>query len=178
MFDSEFSFLRLLTSLESTLKIDYTGDDRVADIIQRAVQSLENTYGCTFDKDVFTLRAENQLQSDKLNLFMKDARQCLCELSFFCELKLFHKNIAFNLSDINYLGTDKRLILTSLRYLQDQAEQARKREEVTISFINALDTIPQCQPKRLFVIMLMFDRLGITEGVAIVAQLLYLGGLS
>lgn len=178
MFDAEFSFLNMLTSLESTLKIDYTGDDRVSDVLDNAVKALESFYACDFDKDVFSLRAENQLYADNLNMFLKDVKQCLAEMSLFNQLKLFHKNIAFNLSDINYLGSSKQLLLTSLRYLQDQAEQQRKREDVIKPLTAALNNVPQCQPKRLFVIMLMFDRLGIQEGVAITAQLLYIGGLS
>lgn len=178
MFDSEFSFLNMLTSFESTLRIDYTGDEKVADVINNAVKSLENYYNCDFDKDVFSLRAENQLNADKLNMFLRDVKQCLAEMSLFNQFKLFHKNIAFNLSDINYLGSNKQLLLTSLRYMQDQAEQQRKREETIEPLLVALNNVPQCQPKRLFVIMLMFDRLGIQEGVAITAQLLYIGGLS
>lgn len=178
MFDSEFSFMNMLTSFESTLKIDYTGDDKVSDVIDRAIKSLESTYGCDFDKDVFSLRAENQLQASNIDMFLRDVKQCLAEMSFFNQLKLFHKNIAFNLSDINYLGSSKQLLLTSLRYLQDQAEQVRKRDDIIGPLMAALNNVPQCQPKRLFVFLLMFDRLGIQEGVAIVAQLLYLGGLS
>lgn len=178
MFDAEFSFLNMLTSAESTLKIDYMGDDKVADVISNAVRALESTYGCDFDKDVFSLRAENQLNADNLNVFLRDVKQVLAEMSFFNQLKLFHKNIAFNLSDINYLGSSKQLLMTHLRYLQDQAEQQLKHDDVIPPLTAALNNIPQCQPKRLFVIMLMFDRLGIQEGVAITAQLLYIGGLS
>lgn len=178
MFDSDISLVNLCTSFESTLKIDYSGEARVSEVIDRAVKSLENTYDCTFDKDVFTLRAENQLSAANLDLFLRDVKQCLAEMSLYCELKLFHKNVGFNLSDINYLGSSKQQLMTSLRYLQDQAEQQHKREDIIKPIMNALDNISQCQPKRLFVYLLVFDRLGIFEGVAIVAQLLYLGGLS
>ena len=177
MFDSEFSFLNLLTSFESVLKLDYNAEDRVEDIINRAIQSLESTYGCDFSKDVFTLRAENQLSADNLNIFLRDVRQCLAEMSLYTQLKLFHKNMPINLADINYLSTGKAALLTSLRYLQDKESQQRNHDELIQPLINALNNVPTCQPKRLFIYLLMFDRLGITEGVAIVAELLYLGGL-
>lgn len=177
MFDTECSLNNVLVGLEGVLKIEYTAESRVTDVIQKAIDRLENTYGTTFDKDVYSLQRENQLTADNINLFLRDIRTCLEQLSFFVELKLYHKNFGITLADVNYLGYAKKQLLTALRYLQDANLAKSHHDEVITPLYNTLDNISMCATKRLFVQMLMLDRLGISEGVAIVAQLLYMGGL-
>lgn len=177
MLDNIISFNKILVSLESTLKIEATGEQRAEEIIDAAIDRLSNTYSCTFDRDVYTLQAENQLQAEKINLLLKDVQQCLAELSLYINLKLYHKNLAFTLADVNYLGYSKNQLNTALKYLQDETLAAQYHAETIKPFYNTLNSISMCSIKRLFLVMLMLDRLGINEGVSIVAQLLYLGGL-
>ena len=177
MFDTEVSLQNILTSIEGVLKIEYAEDIRVDEVINKAIERLENTYGTTFDKDVYTLQQENQLTADNINLFLRDVRACLEQLSFYISLKLHHKNFSITLADVNYLGYAKSQLLTALKYLQDCNLAKAHHEEVITPLYNTLNNISMCQVKRLFIDMLMLDRLGISEGVAIVAQLLYIGGL-
>lgn len=177
MFDSEVSLNKILVSFEGVLKIEYAPDQRVQDTLDKAIQHLENTYGVTFTKDIYSLQSENQLTADNLNLLLQDIKACLEQCSFFIQLKLFHKNVPFTLADINYLGYAKSNLLTALRYLQDKAQAKAHKNEVIKPLYNTLDNISMCTPKRLFVVLLMLDRLGVVEGVALLAQLLYMGGL-
>lgn len=177
MFDAEVSLNSILVSFEGVLKIEYAPDQRVQDTIDKAIQHLENTYGTTFSKDIYSLQSENQLTADNLDLLLQDIKSCLEQCAFFIQLKLFHKNVPFTLSDVNYLGYAKSNLLTALRYLQDDGQAKLHSHEVIKPLYNTLDNISMCTPKRLFVVMLMMDRLGVTEGVALFAQLLYMGGL-
>ncbi|MCM1215087.1 MAG: hypothetical protein NC548_11270 [Lachnospiraceae bacterium] len=177
MFDTDVSLSNILVSMEGVLKIEYTEDGRVEDTIQKAIERLENTYGTTFNTDVYTLQRENQLTADNINLFLRDIRVVLEQLSFFIGLKFFHKNFAITLSDVNYLGYAKSQLLTALQYLQDDKLAVAHHDEIIKPLYNTLNNISICATKRLFVNMLMLDRLGISEGVSVVAQLLYLGGL-
>ena len=43
--------------------------------------------------------------------------------------------------------------------------------------VGALNNVEMSQIKRLFIVMLVMEKLGIHEGVAACAQLLYIGGL-
>lgn len=178
MFDNTVSLKNVLVSLESTLKLEYQPEQKVEDIINVAVANLENACGgCTFDKDIFSLQGENQLVDNHIQLVLKDLQQCLAMMSFYIELKIYNKNLATLLSDVNYLGYGKDKLLTSLRYMQDAAQYTMYRDEVITPLYNALNNVPICTIKRAFIIMLMLDRLGVSEGVGIMAQFLFLGGL-
>lgn len=176
MLDNIIAFNNILVSIEGTLKIE-ASEASVKEIIDAAVERLENAYGVTFDRDIFTLQAVNQLTADSINLLLKDIKQCLAELSLFISLKLYHKNLGLSLADVNYLGYAKNQLLTALKYLQDKSLSDQHIKEVITPFYTTLNNISMCSVKRLFIIMLMFYRLGIPEGVSIVAQLLYIGGL-
>lgn len=176
MYDAEVSLTNILVSFEGVLKIEYTAEERTSDIIDKAIERLESTYS-TLDKDIYTLQSENQLAADKLNLLLRDIKAVLEQLSFFIQLKLFHKNVPFTLSDINYLGYAKTQLLTALKYLQDVDSYKQRHSDICKPLYNTLDNIGICTPKRLFVCLLMLERLGVTEGVSLIAQLLYMGGL-
>lgn len=177
MYDNSIALNNILTSFESTLSIEMSGEMKVNEIIDAAVQRLENTYGCTFDRDVYALQSESQLVADNINLLLKDVQQCLAMMSFYTNLKMFHTNMAILLSDVNYLGYAKEQLLTALQYLMYEKEYKRHAEDIITPLYNTLNNIDMCSIKRLFIILLMLDRLGIIEGVAIVAQLLYIGGI-
>lgn len=177
MLDNDVSINQILVSLESTFKIEVTSESTVDRVVSSAIDKLENTYACTFDKDVFTLQAENQLTAENINLLLKDARQCLAMLSLYLQLKLFHKNLGITLADVNYLGYSKKELLTCLKYLQDETQYKKHGEAIINSLSNTLNNIPMCSVKRMFMCLIVMDRLGITEGVAIMAELLFTGGL-
>lgn len=177
MFDTEVSLSNILISFEGVLKIEYSTDMRVSDTIDKAIQRLENTYGTTLSKDIYTLQSENQLTADNLNLLLKDIKTCLEQLSFYTSLKLFHKNVPIALADVNYIGYSRTKLILVLKYLMDDRLYEKHSDDVLTPLYNALDNINMCTIKRLFVSALMLHRLGVKEGVMCLAQLLYLGGL-
>jgi hypothetical protein len=177
MLDNTIAFNKILVSLESALKIEASGELKVDETLDAAIDRLENTYACTFDRDVFSIQDENALMADKIDLLLKNVKQSLAELSLYINLKLYHKNLGISLADVNYLGYEKLQLITNLKYLQDEDLYKQNGDDITKSLSNTLNNTPMCSIKRLFIVLLMFHRLGIAEGVSIVAQLLYLGGL-
>lgn len=177
MFDHTASLNSIMHGMEGVLKLEYIGEAKVSETIEAALSRLEDAHGFPFDKDVYTLQSESQLCNDEISRFLNDVRNCLEQTSFYINLKIFHKNHTLTLADVNYLGHSKKQLLTALKYLYDVDEQKLHRDDVIKPLYNVLNNINMCSVKRLFIIMLMLDRLGITEGVAVYAQLLYLGGL-
>ena len=176
MYDNNMSFNNILTSLESALSIEMT-DSSVADIVQAACDRLENTYAFKLDKDVYTIQAESQLMADNVEILLREVKQSLAMISFYLNLKLFHTNMGITLSDVNYLGYAKKQLLTALKYLMYEAEYKKHSDEVIMPLYNTLNNITMCSVKRLFISMLTLHKLGISEGVSIIAQFLYVGGL-
>lgn len=178
MFDNEISLNNILVSFEGTLKIEMAGNQKVQDIIDQAITRLENAYSCKFDRSVYQLQADNQLMADTMNILLRDIQQCLQQLAFYINLKLFHKNTSITLADVKYLGYSRDLLMTGLQYLMDVDMAKQHAKDVLAPMPNTLNNIPICSVKRLFIILLMLHRLGISEGVSIVAQMLYIGGLA
>ena len=179
MLNNSISLNEVLLSCESTLKLEYSADASVDETIKDAIDRLENTYQVTLDKSVFDIANESQLSADNINLFLRDVKQCLANLSLFFSLKLYHKDFDVFLADVSYLGYNKNQLLTALQYLQDKSFYKQHRDTIINPLANNLNTnVSMCTIKRLFIILLMFDKLGIPEGVSCVAQLLYIGGLA
>ena len=177
MLDNNIGMSNVLNGLESALKIEYPADMRVENVIDSAIRALESSYACTFTKSIWDLQSETQLTSNDLNMLVRNINTALSQLSLFIQLKLYHKNIPFTLSDVNYLGYAKQQLMTALSYLQDEREAATRRKEIIQPLTDTLNSISMCVIKRLFCIMFVLDRLGVYEGVAIIAQFLYMGGL-
>lgn len=177
MFDNIVSLNSVMLGLEAALRIEMDPNKKTKETVDAAIERLENAYVVTFDNDVFSLVEESQLMSDKLSIFLRDVQQALYSLSFYTELKLFHKNIPITLADTNYLGYARERLLTALQYLRDTDEYVKHADEIIESLGNALDNVPMCSVKRLCISMLTLHRLGIYEGVSCIATLLYTGGL-
>lgn len=177
MYDNDSSLNNIMYGIEGVLKIEYIGEQKVDEVINAAISRLEDSYGFPFDKDIYQLQSESQLCSDGVSKLLSEVRNCLEQFAFYLQLKLYHKNHTLTLSDVNYLGYSKKQLLTALKYMQDAKEYKVHRESVITPLYNTLNNINMCSNKRLFVILLMLDKLGIKEGVSVVAQLLYLGGL-
>lgn len=165
----------ILINFEQVLKIEY--NEMSADrIIRSAKSKLENTFSVRFDKNIYELQAENRLVADTLNMFLEQVVDALRTMSLFTCNCMFNSNVPINLADVNYLGFSEAPLRTSLRYLQS-AKTYVQREAIITPLRSAVGNIEPCDIKRLFIIMFMLDELGIYEGAAVVAQLLYLGGL-
>ena len=149
-----FTLQQVLLSFENTLRIEYTETD-VSRIIKLSKQKLE---------------------SENLNVFLQELAECLKQLTALTSISMFTKKPPINLADVNYLGFTSETLTTALKYLQDRVCY-EKRSTIVPALVGALNNVEMSQIKRLFIVMLVMEKLGIYEGVAACAQLLYIGGL-
>lgn len=175
MLTDMFTLQQVLLSFENTLRIEYT-ENEVARVIKAARQKLENAYQCRLDQPVYTVQAQNELVSENLNIFLQEVAECLKQLTVLTSVAMFTKKPPINLADVNYLGFTSETLTTALKYLQDRICY-EKRSTIVPAITGALNNVEMSQIKRLFIIMLMMESLGLQEGVAACAQLLYIGGL-
>lgn len=175
MISDMLSLSSVLINLESILKIEY--NEMSADrIIMTAKNKLENAFQVKFNKSVYELQAENRLVADNLNIFLESVVDALKNMAFYTQNCMFNNKVPVNLADVNYLGFAKESLRVALRYLQSSSTYAQ-RESIITPLKSAVSNIEPCTIKRLFIIMLMLDDLGIYEGAGILAQTLYLGGI-
>lgn len=174
LFDS-ISIDSILQSFESILKIEYR-ERETYKIIDNAVTALETAYHVTMDKDIYSIQAENQLLGDNLSMLLQSITDCCRQMSMYKDLCMFHRSVGISLADVNYIGFAKPTLLQSLKYLQD-IDCYQKREAFIRPLTTALTNVDMCIIKRLATIMLVLERLGVSEGVSVIAQYLYLGGL-
>jgi len=165
-----------IVSLEGVLKIDYSGDRNVAQILQAAKEDLENAYGVTIDKPIYDIQAESQLSATNIDHFLNSLMVALQKLALYNSLVYYTTNVPFSLADVNYLGVAREELMVTLKYLLNEKFYMAEHEKACESFLQIVDSTTVNFVKRLFVILLMLDKLGIYEGATIAAQLLYLGG--
>lgn len=171
-----FTLQQVLRSFETTLFLEYEERD-VPSILKAAQQRLENAYQCRLDQPVYAALMQNEFVGTELTVFLEKVAECVKQLAALNSVALFTKKPPVNLADVNYLGFTAETVRTGLAYLQDRILY-EKRVDAISDFTRALSNLEMSQIKRLFIIMLMLERLGISEGVAACAQLLYIGGLT
>lgn len=171
-----FTLTQVCTSFEGVLKLEFGAETKTEECLNNAIRSLENAYNITIDKDLYTLQVENSLVSQKIDLLLQGITECMKTTTLYTCLSTYNHNPHFSLSDANYLGFARKWLMTMLKYFQDKDLRAN-RDQAIRAISESLNTIPISHTKRLFMIMLMLYKLGVHEGVAVVAQLLYLGGI-
>ena len=165
----------ILLTFENNLKIEYR-ERETYKVIDNSVAALENAFKVKMDKDIYSLQTENQLIGDNMSLLLAQIVECCKSMSFYTSLCMFNRSIGISLADVNYFGFAKTTLLQSLKYLQDK-DCYTKRDAIIKPLTSALTNVEMCVVKRLVTIMLVLERIGVSEGVAIIAQYLYLGGL-
>ncbi len=165
----------ILLSLESTLKIEYD-EKETKRTLDAAISRLENVYGIRIDKDIYTLQAENRLVEGYIDTFLVQITECLKAMSFYIDTTMYMKNMCVSLADVNYLGLSKLELVTALKYFQDK-KLYEERDIIVPVLTAAVTNIDMCTIKRLFIVLLLLERLGIPEGVCVIARFLYLGGI-
>jgi hypothetical protein len=128
------------------------------------------------DKPLYDLQAESMLVADSINILLSQILECLKSMSLYIDISMFNTSVGISLSDVNYLGLGSPELLTSLQYLQ-YTQTYESRGTIIEPLTSAVSYIDMCTVKRLFIVMLVLERLGIKEGVSVVARFLYLGGL-
>lgn len=164
-----------LLSFESTLKIEYE-EREVHKVIASSITKLENAYKVNINTDLYSLQSQNMLVAENLNILLAQICDCLKSMSLYTDITMLNRSIGISLADVNYLGFAKAELITALKNLQDK-DLYEKRGTIIPPITAAVSNIDMCTIKRLFVIMLVLERLGVKEGVAVIARFLYLGGL-
>lgn len=176
MIIDNMAIVNLCTSFEGVLHLEYSESTKTEECLNAAIKALENDYNITIDKDIYTLQAENSLVSKQIDMLLQSITECMKSTALFILLGTFHHSVSLSLSSANYLGLSRDRLLTALKYLQDKDTYTKRSQSIGM-ISDALNTVPVCHTKRFFMILLMLEKLGISEGVSIIAQLLYLGGI-
>lgn len=168
------SLTSIMLQFEAVLKIEYD-ETETKRVVESAVRKLENAYGMRIDnKTLYELEAENIHLADNVQNLLQQVLECTKNLSFLFQCGMFQHAIPITLSTVKYLGLGKEALQSILRYFQNIDEYYLASNAV-LQIMYGLDGIDMNSVKRMFIIMLVLDKLGLKESVAIVAQYLYYG---
>jgi hypothetical protein len=168
----QISLKDILLSFENVLKIEYS-ERNIEKIKQNAVMALENIYRIQINGDINAVQ-NNPLERSQLDVFNNQLISCLKSLSFLTSITLFDKRIGATLKDVGYLGFSEQQLRAALQYLQDET-LFEKRGSFLPQLIRNASNLEVREMKRLLTIMFVLEGLGIKEGVAVLAQHLYVG---
>ncbi|WP_105614127.1 hypothetical protein [Vallitalea okinawensis] len=163
----------ILIGFENTLRIDYK-DSNVEKTKIATKRRLENLYQIHLVGDIYDLQAGDRLVGDQLSILLEQLTECMKSLALLLSITMFDKRFGQTLKDINFLGFEKDNLLSALQFLQDEILY-ESRESFFDNLVRSISAIQLCSLKRLLVIMVVLENLGIKEGVALIAQYLYLG---
>lgn len=169
----KLSLTDVLMGFENVLKIDYQDSD-VEKIVRNSKQRLENLYGIKLSGDIYEDQLDNRMTGDIIDLFLTQVLDKMKSLALIMSISLFDKHYGESLRDFNYLGFTEEDMKEALKYLQDEVLY-EKRKLFYDQIVKAASNIEVSNTKRLLVIMAVLEHLGIKEGVALIAQYLYLG---
>lgn len=163
-------------SFETILKIEYE-EVNTERVLAAAVRKLENAYGMRIEgKTLYELQAENVNLADNIQNLLMQVLECTKTVAFLFQCGMFQHNIPITLSTVKYLGLGRESLQSILRYFQN-VDEYYLAGNATRQLMMGLDGIDMSVVKRMFIVLLMLDKLGIKEAVAVVAQYLYFGGV-
>lgn len=163
------------SEFEDALKINYKSR-MVEAIITDTKADLKATFHVEMDKPLHELLAESSFLENDLNTLSVSIESALKDLSFLLALSLYDSRYPETVEDKDYLGFAKDVFLGSLKKIQ-RADLYKESDVIIPALKRATDKIDMCLIKRLLIIMFVLYELGVDEGVCIIAQYLYIGGL-
>jgi hypothetical protein len=166
----------VILSFETVLKIEYD-EPNTKKVIDNSIKKLENSYGMRIaGKSLYDLEVENSNLADTVHNLLHQILECTKTLSFLFQAGMFQHDIPVSLGMVKYLGLGKESLQTILRYFQNADEYYLAKNAVS-QLMMGLDGIDMSTMKRMFIIMLALDELGVREAVAIIAQYMYYGSV-
>ncbi len=174
MLRETISLKDILIGFESTLKVDHREKD-ITKLKLLTKQKLENSFQVKFVGSLYDMQASNRLVGDSLSILLAQLTENMKSLALLLSVALFDKRYGETLRDVNYLGFAPDNLLSALKYLQDETLYEH-RKEFFGSLTLSLNNLEMCDIKRLLIIAVVLEDLGVREGVALIAQYLYLGG--
>lgn len=165
----------IVLGLENALKIEYKEKD-IEKIKQLSKQRIEAAYGTRIVGSIYETQISNRLIGDNLSTLMANVVEGLKQLALLFTVSLFDRNVGMTIADVNYLGYAKDNMLSALKFLQDEVLY-ESRDNFFPQITSSINHIEMSVIKRLLTVMVVMEDLGIKEGVSLIAQYLYLGGL-
>lgn len=161
----------IIIGFEQVLKIEHNTE--VPKLILASRQKLESAFQIQIKDNVYELQNEAMVR-DSVQSFLAQVTECLKQMSMLTSLSMFDKKFSVNLYEVNYLGFAKDNLFIALRYLQDEVLY-EKRDTFMPSLIRGVSRIETSRIRRLLIILVVLEDLGIKEGVAIISTYLYMG---
>lgn len=169
------SMSSIILGLENVLHINYN-EPEINSIMYNSISSLESMYNVKFDTSIWELQVKTQFVSTSITELITQISEGLKSLALLTSISLYDKCFTETLQDVEYCGYGRERLLTYFKYLQD-VDYYNQKESFFASITNAMDKLPMCNTKKLLIIMLILDRLDIREGVSLIANHLYAGGV-
>lgn len=176
MIREHLSLNDILIGFENSLKIEYKEKD-IDKIRVTTKQRLESTFQVMIVSSIYETQASNRVVGDNLSILMSQLTENMKSLALLLSISMFDKRFGETLKNVNYLGFAKSELLTCLKYLQDEVLYD-KRSSFFSTLVRGAGLIEMCSIKRLLVIMVILEDLGVKEGVSLIAQYLYTGAVS
>lgn len=165
-----------ILAFETVLKIEYE-ENETKRVVDSAVRRLESAWGMRIEgTTLYKLESENISLADNVQNILQQIMECTKTVAFLFQCGMFYHSIPITLSTVKYLGIGKEQLRSVLRYFQNNDEYYLAENAVQQLYMG-LDGIDMSTVKRLFIILLVLDKLGVREAVAIVAQYLYYGSV-
>lgn len=162
-----------LVGFENHLRLDVKEPIDVQ--IQECVAELENAWSVNLEgRTIFEVRIENPMAQESIDPFVAQIVECCKNIAYLCQTNIFYEDYGLTLRDVNYLGFDKDRLANSLCYLMRKTLYS-SRVSFFESILHAASRLDISQIRRLIAIMGALERLGFAEGVALIAQYLYIG---
>lgn len=174
MLRASISLSDILLSFDNTLRIDYNLKD-VREIRAESVRQLENIFHIKIDKSLYEIQAEGSFVSKEIDSLLQQITENLKSMALLLSISTFDKQYGENLKEVKYLGYPRVTLMTTLKYLQDEKLYER-RDQFFESLIDGVNTVYMGTVKKLFIVMIILEKLGISEGVSVIANYIYLGG--
>lgn len=165
----------ILLGLENALKIEYNEKD-AEKIKFKSRQRLEAAFQVRIVGSIYETQATNRLVGDNLSLLLANVTENLKSLALLLSVAMFDRKLGMTVRDVNYLGFAKQDLQAALKYLQNEVLY-ESRTSFFPRLTQQVSYVEMSSIKRLLVIMIVMEDLGIKEGVSLISQYLYLGSM-
>lgn len=108
-------------------------------------------------------------------LFLENIGAFHAKLAGYLSCIIYNTNITIKPINVNFLGFDEKKFLSPLKRLQSRKKIPSALVDLE-SIKNKLGSIPNCDEKRMFLLMIIAHELGFDELMSVIAQIMYLGG--
>lgn len=175
MIRDNISLSNVIYGFESVLRIDQSLVE-IDKIVANSIAKLENAYAVKLDQPLYEVQLNQRFTNASINELVEEIEACCKNFSLIVLLAMYDKVFGETLQSVSYLGFERNELLKALKYLQDK-DYYEEHNTFFYKIVNAMDTIPTCTVKRLFIIMIVLEKLDVREGVSIIANYLYSGGV-